>query len=426
MNTPDPLSTNAETGLGSHATPGAIPGAGQPGMGGSGAGEPRDVATWEATVMKDVATLLDSLEVARAEWEALNERLGQARERLKAAEGRAANAEQVASEIAGLRKEAESLRADKAALQQAVTDQTAEADTQKVARHAAERERDEARSRLENEQATRQRAGEVATGELELVRRQLSEAEEELERKAEQWAHAERAREKSNALTQKISGELDQLRAELDKVRRERDLLAESGKDIASAKERIEQTDRERAEAEEFVQKQQAEIQRLTEESEQNLVQLCDMRSRINRLETERDDASSNAKRKTKKILRKIHEVLDSVGAPAGEDMSYGERIRRLVDKLTGAAPLDLDEPFDSFDSSVAHPVHETANPGRPRSPMAASFVVAGSHGASFLLSPCPRRSGLAQEATFDSERRPYRGAVHRVRGLRPVSFAVP
>ncbi len=299
--------------------------------------DPRaDVATWEATVMKDVATLLDSLEIARTEWEALNARLGQAQTRLHAAEGRAASAEQVASEIASLKK-------DVASAQSALA-------SEREARVAAELERDEARAQLESERETRQRASSAATGELELVRQQAAEADDELERKAEELALAQRGREKANALASTLTSELDQLRAEFGTVRRERDLLAESGKDMASAAERIAATDREREEAEEFASKQQAEIQRLTTESEQNLVLICDLRSRINRIETQRDEATSTARRKTKKILRKIHESLDAVGAPAGEEMSYGERIRRLVDKLTGAAPLDLDDPFDEFD----------------------------------------------------------------------------
>ena len=68
----------------------------------------------------------------------------------------------------------------------------------------------------------------------------------------------------------------------------------------------------------------------LEKEAETDLVLVCDLRARINRLEEERDDEAHKARSRMKRILTHIHEELDRIGAPKGEDLSFGERIRRL------------------------------------------------------------------------------------------------
>ena len=305
----------------------------QPGLSGS---HHADVASWEATVMKNVASLLDSLEVARKEWDTLSQRLAEAREKLSAAEGRVRDAEAVASELSALRKDATTLKASR-------DEARTECDRLRAALDEARAELGTLRDARADREAELEKTQEAAA--------RVQSLEEEIEQKAELLAVAQRdassmVRQRDDAATK-----LEQISATLERVRRERDLLAESGKDIASARDRLADGEKARADAEMLAKKREDELARLRNECEQSMVLICDLRGRINRLEQEAHDASSAGKRKTKKILRKIHEALDAVGAPAGEEMSYGERLRRLVDKLTGAAPLDIEDPFDEFDA---------------------------------------------------------------------------
>jgi hypothetical protein len=75
-------------------------------------------------------------------------------------------------------------------------------------------------------------------------------------------------------------------------------------------------------------------------EHEEQMVLVCDLRVKLNRLEKERDEASEHGKRKLRSTLEKIHDALDAAGAPRGEDLSYGDRIRWLagqIEQLRGA-----------------------------------------------------------------------------------------
>ena len=55
---------------------------------------------------------------------------------------------------------------------------------------------------------------------------------------------------------------------------------------------------------------------------------------KLNRLEKERDEASEHGKKKLRSALEKIHDALDAAGAPKGDDLSYGDRIRWLGAQL--------------------------------------------------------------------------------------------
>ena len=84
----------------------------------------------------------------------------------------------------------------------------------------------------------------------------------------------------------------------------------------------------------------EAECARLRKEYEEQLLLVCDLRVRENRLEQERDDASAYGRRKVRKIIDRVHEALDEAGVPREGDASYGERIRWLAARA-GARPAD-------------------------------------------------------------------------------------
>ena len=91
---------------------------------------------------------------------------------------------------------------------------------------------------------------------------------------------------------------------------------------------------KQRRDAEERADTLRKECEALHKRAEDNLVELCDLRVQLNRLENERDDAQDERRKKIKKILSKVHAALDEAGAPRGEDLSFGERIRWLKKQL--------------------------------------------------------------------------------------------
>ena len=121
--------------------------------------------------------------------------------------------------------------------------------------------------------------------------------------------------------------ELEETRAQLTVMQRERDDLATELKDY-------EAVDEARKKAEERAETLGNERDVLNKRAEESLVEMCDLRVQLNRLENDRDDARRERRKRVKKILSRVHAALDEAGAPRGEDLSYGERIRWLKKQL--------------------------------------------------------------------------------------------
>jgi chromosome segregation ATPase len=249
---------------------------------------------WEGSLLQKVTDLLDSLEEMRARWGTLNRRLLETEEDLRRAEregaGREAELERVSSEL-------ENLRAERDALAAASAELTSTSDALHDARRrleAVERERDELREAREEADALRDRLAE-----LEREREELRGAKD---------------------LADSVQTELREKSHQLSAVTRERDTLAEAVRGIEETRDRIENLERECAKAKKA--------------AEESLLEACDLRVKVNKLEGELDEANRTARKKSKKILSKIHESLDDAGAPTGDEMSFGERIRRLKQRI--------------------------------------------------------------------------------------------
>lgn len=226
-------------------------------------------ADWEASVLDNLASLLESMDHARVGWESMAAELSDAHEHLRAADHERTRLEEAEARLERVQEELTIARQERDDL-------------------------DEANRRLRETAA-----------EAEDLRRELDAARAGLE------AHR-REREAQEPMAREIAA----LRERLETARRERDLLAEERNahtplrsELLAARERI---------------------AALEKEAEQDLVLVCDLRARVNRLEEERDDTARKAREKVKRILAHIHEELDRIGAPKGEEMSFGERIRRL------------------------------------------------------------------------------------------------
>jgi chromosome segregation ATPase len=140
-------------------------------------------------------------------------------------------------------------------------------------------------------------------------------------------------------------------RERLQTVQRERDVLAENEQQCAGLKaeaadlrtrlKRAEgarkelQEERDRATSiEKELERTRRELLQARREHEEQLLLACDLNVRLNRLEKERDESQDHGKRKLRAVLDKVHEALDAAGAPRGQDLSYGDRIRWLAAQL--------------------------------------------------------------------------------------------
>jgi len=246
---------------------------------------PSNVRDWEASCLKHVADLLDTLEQARGEWGSLSAQLTKARAKL----------EELREDRTRLRDEREKLK----------------------------REREALRTECENLRADRDTLA-ALQGEHEVLRTERDRLSEEIET-------LRRAADEGGAREQELAGERDELltraeRLEEEKRRaeKERDELARASEQAASAERVAEHEGEARYEV------LRREHESLQKKVEEQTVLACDFRARVNRLEEQRDDAERNGRRKVKKILKRIHAALDELGAPAGEDVSFGERLRRF------------------------------------------------------------------------------------------------
>lgn len=274
----------------------------------NGEGQPFDpirreqgLVQWEASCMKNVAALLDDMESARTQWEALAKRLAEAEARLHEETARRAEASTGREEertlrasaeeaLAAARREIEALRSDSHG-----------------GKEAAQREISELREKLDALRA------EVATthARLEMVEGQRDRAE---------LARLE--------LEGKL-GQIDDLREELEEERRLREGLAQASLEWQATQEALGRA--------------HAKIEALQKEADESMMLVCDLRFKLNKAEEARHEASSQGKQKLRKILAKIHADLDAAGAPQGEELSFGERIRLLrksLDSQPGTGPV--------------------------------------------------------------------------------------
>ena len=282
------------------------------------------LAGWEASCLKSVADLLDNLEAARTSWRSLREECDQAGAQRTRVEDQLVAARR---EIDGLRTERDvaveerqrlATRMEEVAQSLVETEQkratlkelsdklNAAAEEAQQARITAETERDEARARTD-------------------------------ETVAAQFAAATSAEKRITDLEELVTAaQAGKTAAEerLADVARERDALIAEATTVPAMREQLD-------EAGAKLDVLQRECEQLRHETEDQLLQVCDLRVSLNRLETQRDEARVESKRKVKKILTRIHDALDEAGAPRGDDLSYGERVRRLTQRAT----IDDSEP---------------------------------------------------------------------------------
>jgi chromosome segregation ATPase len=255
---------------------------------------PSNLVQWEAACLKDMASLLESLERARSEWQSLSAQLVEARS-LAAEERRTREELQRAREqVAALRREADTLREE---AQRVVF---AEAAAAAALERVAELER---------------RLGDA--------RAQSDAAAAELVRTAERLATVQRERDvlaENEQTCAQLKAEAAELRTRLKRAEGARKELDEERDRAASIERELERTRREAAQAK--------------KEAEGQMILACDLRVQLNRLEKERDAAAERGKQKLRATVEKVHAALDETGAPRGDDLSFSERIRWVARKL--------------------------------------------------------------------------------------------
>ena len=224
---------------------------------------PQNLVEWETTCLKNVADLLDGLQVARSEWEKFSSRIGEMRSALEAAKLELSEAREEIDRLKGQRDELETDRIDDAARTAAHASELVELqekiDRAEAARTAAATALEETRSECEILRAERDRLAQSADEARAEVGNQTSALRAEAERLAAENADLLRAR--------------DDLEARLAKAERERDLLAEAGRAQGQAQTDLKET-RRRLEG------TQREIERLRKEAEHNTLMMVEHRGR--------------------------------------------------------------------------------------------------------------------------------------------------
>jgi len=271
---------------------------------------------WEAACLMSVADLLENLGRARTGWGSLAGRLTEARSRMDEAQSREEGIRRDLRETSRLLEET---KRDLAEARQE-TKRVAELDGQlnrlRSELDAAQYRIGEADRIDEERQAALERNDSLQT-ELDETKWQLAELTQERDEGA---AKLRELKDENAALL----SERDQLQGRVGELERE---LIEARRAAA------EQAESQTAGTNTQLEAVRRDMERLRRDHEQDLVALCDLRVTVNRLEQERDTALKERKRKVKKILAKVHEALDEAGAPAGDEMSFGERIRRLAEQ---------------------------------------------------------------------------------------------
>jgi len=264
-----------------------------------------EVASWEATSQKRVADLLDGLSELWEGWESVSAKLSELQSRLKTAQR-------------------EGLRAGDAQTQVA-----AELSAERDALAQTRQELDRARTGLVE---TRRR--------LETVERErdtLTRTQETLTKTSADLAEARRELEQAE---RRHVADQEQARREMKQLRAESDRLEHARREFEAAPSAT-VSDDEVAELKAELEKTQARLKSrkeqcasLERETEQNLVVICDFRVKVNRLEMKVEEKKEERRTKVRKILDKVHAELDHAGAPRGKEVSFGERIRWLKERI--------------------------------------------------------------------------------------------
>jgi chromosome segregation ATPase len=312
---------------------------------------PRELVDWEASCLKNISDLLDSLDKARVRWESLGSDLQESRTRLQRVQEErdllaesATDADKARSEIQQMRDELEEVRRerDRTAEELVVTKEQLEA-------HLAEQSdgvasiTDELAAVTEQNQALAEKntalleslatskGQDVSLNEQLGILREENEALEQrlVERKSEteEWKHRHESLDTSEQEMRRMMVKRDEELADTKGRLIEADVSIEEEREKRVAAERA-------AESNEALTKLQQKLDKLDKDHEQNLVMLFDQRTKATRLEDKIEVAEEHERNRVKKIIAKIHKELDAAGAPSGDDLSFGERIRALKNNL--------------------------------------------------------------------------------------------
>jgi len=288
---------------------------------------PRELVDWEASCLKNIADLLDSLDRARVRWETLGEELKETQDRLDRAQE---ERDLLAESHSDAQKAREELRSVRRELEEIRRERDDVAANLVAAREHLEQHLEAGKSAA----ASRHDEHETARQENEHLRAELVE----LRRKEEDAADTERNlrhtmgqrdQELADVKGRLIEADLalEDEREKMVEVRQQAEDATARAEQLADSAERVE-------EAERVAQKSADKLRRVETEHEDNLVLLFDLRTRAERLEEKLDDADDKTRKKVRRIIAKVHAELDAAGAPADADTSYGERIRQLGDLL--------------------------------------------------------------------------------------------
>jgi len=268
-----------------------------------------NVVNWEAACLKDVASLLESLERARAEWQSLAGQLGEAKAALAQERRVREELDRAHEQLVAARRQGDDLR------EQAGRTAFAEAAAAAAMERVAELERRVSDARAQAE-----------TAEAELVR--TRERLGTLQRERDVLAENEQDCAGLKAETAELRTRLKRAEGARKELEEERERAASIERELDRSRERLVAAEQAQAAR---VQALERDLLLARKEGEEQMLLVCDLRVKLNRLEKERDDAAERGKKKLRATLEKIHEALDATGAPRGEEFSYGDRIRWLA-----------------------------------------------------------------------------------------------
>ncbi len=315
---------------------------------------PRELVDWEASCLKNISDLLDSLDKARVRWESVGSDLSEARTRLQRVQEERdllaeshTDADKARTEIKQMRDELEDVRRerDRTAEELVITKEQVESHLAEQAVGVAsvkqelaglkeeltgltDRNRSLAASRdsLTLQLGTLKEEAVSTSEQLGILGEENEALEERLvERKGEteEWKRRHEALENSEQQMRRLMEKRDEELADTKGRLIEADLKLEEEREKRHAAERT-------AGSAEDLKRLQLKMNKLNKEHEQNLVMLFDQRTKATRLEEKLEESEDHERARVKKIISKIHKELDAAGAPAGNDASFGERIRSL------------------------------------------------------------------------------------------------
>ncbi len=273
---------------------------------------PGNVVNWEAACLKDVASLLESLERARTEWQSLAAQLSEAKAALAQERRAREELDRAHEQLVVARREGDGLREQ--AGRTAFAEAAAAAALERIA--GLERRVSDARAHTE-----------VAEAEVMRARERLATVQRERDVLAENEQDCAGLKSETAELRTRLK-RAEGARKELEE---ERDRAASIERELDRTRERLVAAEQAHAAR---VHALERDLALARKEGEEHMILVCDLRVKLNRLEKERDDAAEHGKKKLRATLEKIHEALDATGAPRGDELSYGDRIRWLATHL--------------------------------------------------------------------------------------------